>query len=120
MNSRQQIRDLQQRWVREASTSDLGLWWIADDVRALMPCACEETVIHETLEVLRPLLEEGALRAVDLLADGIFKPWPGTADEQLKKIESEWRALGSEPNIGDVVWFVGGGHMTGLPPDFRV
>jgi hypothetical protein len=95
------------RWVAEGSESDLGLWWLADDVRELLGAdATEEEVRATTLRALRPLMESGQLQAVNLLEGGKFEPWPGDVAQQLERIEKAWRAT-VEPNIGDVVWFIG-------------
>jgi len=101
------LEAMRQRWVAEGSGSDLGLWWLADDVReALGPGAAEEEVRIVTLRALRPLLESGKLRAVDMLERGKFEGWPGDVEQQLGRIESEWRKVG-RLDIGDVVWFIG-------------
>ena len=98
---------IRKRWVREGSESDLGLWWLADDLREVLgPDATEEEVRATTLEALRPLLESGKLRAVTLLEGGTFEVWTGDVDQQLANIAEGWRAVG-KPDIGDVVWFIG-------------
>lgn len=101
------LEAMRQRWVAEGSGSDLGLWWLADDVREVLgPGAAEEEVRTVTLRALRPLLESGKLRAVDLREGGKFEAWPGDIEQQLGRIESQWSKVG-KPDIGDVVWFIG-------------
>jgi hypothetical protein len=34
-----------------------------------------------------------------------FHHWPETRADVGDRIEREWRALGREPNIGDIGWF---------------
>lgn len=98
---------IRKRWVTEGSESDLGLWWLADDLREILrDDATEEEVRAATLEALRPLLESGKLRAVTLLEGGKFEVWAGDIDQQLASIDEGWRTVG-KPNIGDVVWFIG-------------
>lgn len=98
---------IRKRWVAEGSESDLGLWWLADDVREVLGRdTTEEEVRTATLEVLRPLLESGQLRAVTLLDDGKFEAWAGNVHQQLEKIVKGWKAV-NKPDIGDVVWFIG-------------
>jgi hypothetical protein len=102
------IQETKRRWALEASSSDLGLWWIADDVRELAGDNVDECGVREqTLELLRPLLQNATLQAVDLLPGGRFRPWVGDVDAQLSRIDTEWRALGCQPNLGDIVWFIG-------------
>lgn len=99
-----ELRRLQKSWKVAASSSDLGLWWLAEDVREVVGGnASEETVRRLTLAALEPLLVTGELRAVTLETGGSFVAWDGTIDEQLRKIEEGWIEVG-KPTIGDVVW----------------
>lgn len=99
---------LQAQWVAEASESDLGLWWLARDVQEnLGGDASDEETRAWTLRLLQPLLRSGEITAVDLLPDGGFVRWPGNVDEQVERIDAEWRALGRQPTLGEVVWFIG-------------
>jgi hypothetical protein len=96
------------RWERECDTSDVGLWWIADDVREALPGdSSEEDVRREALAFIRDLLSRTSVRASDVLPGGEFVPWSGSIGEQLDRIEAAWANLGRQPNIGDVVWFIG-------------
>jgi hypothetical protein len=107
MSYEQDVESVQRGWVRDAMNSDLGLWWLAADIRELRPGAPEDEVRTETLRALRPLLVSGTLRAVHLLPGGAFEPWEGSAEEQLARIDAEWAALGRPPDLGDIVWFIG-------------
>jgi hypothetical protein len=101
------FESLRKRWLTEGSESDLGLWWLADDLREVLgPNATEEDVRAATLSALRPLLESRQLRAVTLLEGGKFEVWGGDVGEQLASIAKGWRTVG-KPDIGDVVWFIG-------------
>jgi hypothetical protein len=107
MNIIDALEDVRRRWVETCTTSDVGLWWIADDVRQLRPGAPEHEIRLETLRALRPLLQQGSLRAAKLLPGGSYQLWGGSTEEQLAKIDEEWAALGRPPDIGDIVWFIG-------------
>lgn len=108
MSLEDEIRKLQRLWEVEGTDTDLGLWWVSGDIRDLMPPgSSEEAVRRQTLAALRPLLEAGTLRAVDLLPMGKFKVWEGSVEEQLARIDAEWSKLGRAPDIGDIVWFLG-------------
>jgi hypothetical protein len=101
------LEKLGEQWVVESAESDLGLWWLADDLReCLGDEATEEEVLTATLAALRPLLESGRLRAVTLLKGGEFEVWRGEVTQQLSRVAEAWRAVG-KPTIGDVVWFIG-------------
>ncbi|PTL82180.1 hypothetical protein [Vitiosangium sp. GDMCC 1.1324] len=107
MNIDKALEDARTSWVKAGADSDIGLWWIADDVRQLKPDASEEEIRRETLRALQPLLSQGLLRAVNLLPGGAYHPWEGSVDEQLARIDSEWARLGRAPDLGDIVWFIG-------------
>ncbi|HEX8701728.1 MAG TPA: hypothetical protein VF815_23065 [Myxococcaceae bacterium] len=107
MNTTDALEDARKRWVETCASSDVGLWWIADDVRQLKPGASENEIRLETLRALRPLLIQGALRAARLLPGGSYQLWAGSVEEQLARIDAEWAALGRSPDIGDIVWFIG-------------
>ena len=107
MSIDEELEEVRMRWVKTGAESDIGLWWIADDVRQLNPGSSEDEIRHDTLRALRPLLSKGLLWAVDLLPGGAYRPWAGTVDEQLARIDSEWARLGRAPDIGDIVWFIG-------------
>lgn len=99
---------LRDEWKRDGAASDLGLWWLANDVRGVIGGTLPEGEVRRlTLEAVGPLLESGDLRAGDVRPDGTFVAWSGRVDEVLARISSEWQALGRQPDIGDVVWFVG-------------
>jgi hypothetical protein len=107
MNTNDALEDARKLWVETCASSDVGLWWIADDVRQMRPGAPEEEIRLETLRALRPLLNQGSLRAARLLPGGAYQLWEGAVEEQLARISAEWAALGRSPDIGDIVWFIG-------------
>jgi len=99
---------LQKSWVTIAEESDLGLWWLAADVRGLLGIEASEAQVREhTIRLLKPLLESGELRAVDLLPRGRCREWTDDVAGQLMKIEEEWKGLSRTPSIGDIVCFIG-------------
>jgi len=99
---------LHEEWKEAATGSDIGLSWIAQDVRELLGAVVAPDVVRkETLRALEPLLRAGDLRAVDLLPGGAFKTWDGDVTSQLARIDAEWTALPRPLSLGDIVWFVG-------------
>lgn len=98
---------VRERWVAEASDTDLGLWWLVDDLRDLLGKNASDRELRGTLlEALRPLLESGKLRVMTPSEGGAFDVWTGDVDRQLGRIIDGWKAVG-EPDIGDVAWFIG-------------
>jgi hypothetical protein len=107
MNINDALEGARRQWVEACASSDVGLWWIADDIRGIRPGASESEIRLETLRALRPLLNRGLIRAVRLLPGGSYQLWEGSVEEQLARIDAEWAALGRPPGIGDIVWFIG-------------
>jgi hypothetical protein len=102
------VKHIQDRWILESKESDLGLWWLAQDLRGHLGKNAEEKEVRtRTLEALQPLLTTGLLKAVDLLPEGKYSEWQGSIEQQLKRIEKEWVALNRPPKLGDIVWFIG-------------
>ncbi len=59
-----------------------------------------------TLRLVQDLLESGLVQAGFPTPDGSgFEPWSLGPSAVIDRINSEWNALGREPNIGEVVWF---------------
>ncbi len=95
---------LRNEWLAE--DSELGLWEIVGDLRGLYPQMEADEFRTLTIQMIRPLLEQGVLHAVDLLPEGKVRYWKCTTEETLERIENEWRLLDQDPNIGDIVWFL--------------
>ena len=103
----EELESVRIRWSQACAGSDVGLWWMADDVRQLQPGASEEEVRLETLRALKPLLSSESVRAVSLLPGGAYQVWEGSVNEQLARIDREWATLGRPPDIGEIAWFIG-------------
>jgi hypothetical protein len=59
-----------------------------------------------TLRLVRGLLHERGVQAGHPAPDGRhFVPWELPPDQAVRRIETEWSALGREPNIGEVARF---------------
>jgi hypothetical protein len=79
-----------------------GLWWICGYFEHL-PGPMERR--RRTLEFVRELLDSGLFEAGFPTRDGCFEAWVLTPPEAVVKIDAEWTALGTDPSLGDVVWF---------------
>lgn len=96
------------RWIHQCEESDVGLWWIADDLREANPTVSDENDVRQpAVPMIRTLLATEQVRAATLLPEGKYALWEGNIDDQVTRIDHEWAALGRSPNIGDIVWFVG-------------
>lgn len=87
------------------STHDyVGLWQVVRRVSKADDKTSEETIRHETLEMVRALLHRG-LVVGRLTREGGFEPWINQdPNVVLEQIDAKWRALGRRPDIDDICW----------------
>ena len=97
--------DLLPTLLSEAKYDYIGLWEVIKKVRLLNPDLSSDAVRSRTLKLVAEMLAKGFL-AVDLLPSGGCRPWENqNPREILECIDTKWRELRREPNIGDIVWF---------------
>ena len=77
--------------------------------------ADETTGMRATLDMLGPLLASRQISVGQFTREPpgsdppfIFHIWEMSAEDVIAKIEREWVALGHEPQLGEVAWFVDG------------
>lgn len=78
-----------------------GIWQAVEFARRQDPAVTKRGIIGR----LRYLLRRGLVMAGDPQMGGPFKPWEGTPEEIIDRIEREWRDLGKDPMLGDITWF---------------
>ncbi len=102
-----QLTELQKQILMDCADDYTGLWFIIDTVRDVFPMADPETIQKKTIEVIRELLEAKFIEAGCLNDWGRrFDLWSLPVDETIDRIVEEWTALGREPHLDEVVWFV--------------
>lgn len=115
MIERETMEQIRRVLVEEAQTDALGLWSVLWQVKEDLPSLTPDEARQATLTVIREALAGNQIlpgEFVDHDEDtSAFVAWPLSADEAVRRIEREWAALGREPNLGDVVWFVGPGLL---------
>jgi hypothetical protein len=110
------LNGLKSEVLKECKEDHVGLWSIIWRIRYALnngeypspegDRADPLEVRRLTLRLVQELLEAGLLQAGSPTPDGRgFEPWSLGPRETLARIESEWDALGREPNIGEIVWF---------------
>jgi hypothetical protein len=98
--------------MREATDGEFGFWVVVDDLReggreggreqGQDAAALEQAALMVVRELLRRGLAVGSLRS-----DGSFSPWPDQDPARVAdRIRREWRALGEDPSIGEICWFL--------------
>jgi hypothetical protein len=90
----------------QAQDDYIGLWQIIGRVRKISPPGTDEELRNLVLEFVKDLLARG-FQAVTLASSGPgCSPWPDQDPGSVAgRIESEWKALGREPNVGEIAWF---------------
>ncbi len=100
------IKAIFRAFANECGEDFVGLWSISWKVRQLRPRLSDDDVRVATLEIARMLLDTHDIVAGYPTRDGRFVRWPEEPAEAIQRIEREWLALGRNPDIGDIVWFV--------------
>jgi len=99
------LADIRQELLTEGRGDYVGLWEIAWILRRSQPSYTADEIREAALEVLGFLLCGGLMEPGILQENGGFLAWKCTPEKALARIDKEWRALGQDPNIGQVCWF---------------
>jgi hypothetical protein len=92
------------RFKAEGAQDWIGLWAIMWELRQLFPKATAEEIRNLTVDLVQQLLSAGFV--VASVEDKAFVRWPDqTPASVARRILDEWKALGREPDIGDIAWF---------------
>lgn len=88
--------------IRELEDDYVGLWTVPWLIRRAVPCVSDEEMLEIAGKTVKELLAGGvALGSLDETT-GYFSAWP--PGDSLIDAMSAWRALGRDPNIGEVAW----------------
>lgn len=88
--------------LREECDEDyVGVWEILSVLRR--NGLGNDGVTEEIASVTAALLASPDI-TIGQFTDGVFHEWPGDTGSRLKRLESELRQIGHEPDIGDVAW----------------
>ena len=80
----------------------VGLWAIVRRVKEDL--SDQSQLMDTTLTLLSKLLKEDGI-AAGTFEGHVFCTWDQPVDKILQKIEAEWKDLGRDPDIGEIVWF---------------
>ena len=94
--------------IAEAAADEVGLWLIIAKLRDDGGITNPTQLRAATLDFVREFLDSGQVVA------GYYSPegngiaiWDMPTADVVSRISEEWDSLGREPNIGDIVVFVG-------------
>jgi hypothetical protein len=95
--------DFYRKIVLDACVEDYtGLWLIVAKLREATGGAIDAAGI---LDILLGLLRENRIEAGMATRGGGFEPWTLSPEEAVARIAAEWKQLGRDPDLGDIVWF---------------
>ena len=117
-----QLTPLERDILQACSEDDVGLWEAVRHGQRNFPHASPDEIKQVVISALRVLLTARLIDAGRSVARdssyirsdwrSVFGPgydivsWNLQADQAIERIGQEWDALGGEPTIGDIVWFV--------------
>ena len=94
--------------ITEARTDEVGLWLIIASLRDETGITDPMQLREATLDFVRKFLDSGDVVAGYYRPDGSgVSIWDMSTDDVVARIRQEWDRLGREPNIGEIVTFVG-------------
>jgi len=88
----------------ECDVDYVGIWEIVGRLRWLK--LSNEIVFNDSMFIIGRLLENPGI-IVGQFANKKFCKWEMKKGDIITKIEREWVDLGRDPDLGEIVWFVG-------------
>jgi len=108
--SQKKIAVIKRALVEEAQSDVVGLWAVLWRVKNELPSLSLEEAKAATLEVIHDALSREEIVVGEFGGEDkettSFIPWQASLTDALLRIEREWVALGREPNLGEIAWFV--------------
>lgn len=98
------------RWILADTDRDYGqLWSLATAVRDAFGIVGWQEVRDRTLDLVRPLVERGAIRLGDW-CEGPLRTWKfvprnGAPEHQIALLREAWNVLAEMPRMGDLAWY---------------
>lgn len=89
----------------ESAEDYVGLWTIPRQLRLYSEETDELKLRRKTLQIIEELLNDELIQPGQF-KDRNFELWKLSPVETIARIEAEWDALGRDPNIGEIVWFI--------------
>jgi hypothetical protein len=103
---RQEFQEAIDLLAEHARDDYIGLWQITNRVRSICYPKTDDELRILVIDFVKDMLARG-FQAVDLAQQGPgCRPWQDQTPASVAgRIESEWKALGREPNVGEIAWF---------------
>jgi hypothetical protein len=97
-----------QAFIDESESDNVGLWEIIWHLRELAKVTDLAKRRASAIDIVRQLLGTGEVVPAQYDPDGSgdYVIWDIDNDAAIRRIESEWDALGREPNVAEIVLFI--------------
>ena len=99
--------------ARELEEDHVELWSLPCRLGRLLLDPDDDAVLRTARVVLEVLVADGAMLGDYVDGTGEIAPWPSSGEEPVDRVMRKWRALGRQPNMGDIGWLT-------LPPGVPV
>ena len=83
-------------WVHMAEA-----WWVA---RSTGGAQSDAEARNLALDAISHAIREGLMQVGDVTIDDGFRPWAGTAEENIARLDREWKRDRPRPEIGEIGW----------------
>jgi hypothetical protein len=92
--------------LMECDEDYVGLWSILRDIYRDNLNIDSLKARRKTLDLIKELMQDKLIQPGMFTGNANFELWKLSPQETITRIEAEWDALGREPNIGEIVWFI--------------
>ena len=97
------LEQLLDDFLKEAQEDHVGLWAVLWVLKSKFPGNSPNELQSKTISLIERMLERGAVAGMFVAKS--FQPWNDQNPRSVgARIRREWRELGREPDIGDIVW----------------
>ncbi len=107
MNATQR-KDVRNEILARAQEDHLQLCDVISVLVEADPSLGDSDLKAEALAIIQELMVDGLISAGDVRSDNdrlVHEPWDGTVEQVIRRIDTQWSALGHHPTLGDVCWF---------------
>lgn len=109
------MEEIERILLEEARTDTVGVWAVLWEIRQMFEDLSPEEARARTLNAIDHLLGTHRVVAGQFTDQDentlVFERWDLPAKETVSRIDREWKALGRDPNPGEIAWLVDPGLL---------
>jgi hypothetical protein len=92
-------------FLSECADDYVGLWSLIRLIKHQCPGCSSDQVVTKSLGIIIELLDQGRIKIGQFNQNKEYQSWRLTAKESAERVETEWKKLGRDPDIGEIAWF---------------